>query len=885
MSSALDNLRGENGEERGQRVAIVLVGEEEAFIDLFQHFPPRRYPLIFARDLGEALEFCEAQRPPLLILPLAAASDESQLLRALRRLRALEVRVIGLTREQLPSEPLAKLFTCVHDASDTPALLRSTAALLGERRAAPRASMEVELSLAGHGKAMATVISGRSLFVPGVLSVRTGQLVQLRIEASHARLQCWASVVRVDAGEAKGSGAVLGIAEKDRDVRAYLEGLVRGVLLLEHAELANVDPKAALPQNMGHRLVERLTQQISTLRTRLESQVALTEALTARLDAIAAAEAKTVKWKDVRPVLVEKWSAQRELIKKLVAKVDAVVTDQRAAERLQETLAREHELEERLEEQASMIDALQRRVNELQGASEEPHDLLVAQEVRSQLDGRLKDQTRVINELSARIELLALRGTHNSEVDRLRKALEDQSVQLASLSLRLDDICDQIRVGEVDHDALARLRADVEWRQQGVRALRMPVDRLEGAAYEEDIPTAQRPESYASHLFLLDAGGGPRAGPPSPAHDEAPDDEITETTGEPSLSDLGPQLVFPESLAASAGAPRDARAGRSSALGRSGRDEEADSAVRAGTSGVDSYLREIEARVPRADFAPAEPERATLPGAASRELAPRLGPRPSGGSALVRHSWWIYATVAVAGVAAGVLSFLAIRSGAVGDPVNGPFAEPIELAPEPSGAAIVPIAVVSGGGPDAALGAADAGAADRALDGAAEPDGALAGVDAHGETDGQAHRTAEAAAPGRSIRAIASRSARSRSSRARDARKAQLKRARRLLREGDYARARQVLTLALKLADEPRVRRLLARAHQLAGEPWPAIHHLRRSLELAPGGASAQQHTLLGLLYLQVAQPRKACESFDAALATRPDYDPALRQRAKNCPQ
>lgn len=110
-----------------------------------------------------------------------------------------------------------------------------------------------------------------------------------------------------------------------------------------------------------------------------------------------------------------------------------------------------------------------------------------------------------------------------------------------------------------------------------------------------------------------------------------------------------------------------------------------------------------------------------------------------------------------------------------------------------------------------------------------------------------------------------------------------MKRAARLIHRGQYKRARKQLTLALRSSDDYRVRRLLCRSHEAAGELWPAIHHLQQAIERAPARLRSSMRNRLGLLYARVGKRSRACQSFTAVLKTRPNDSRAKKYRALYC--
>ncbi len=104
--------------------------------------------------------------------------------------------------------------------------------------------------------------------------------------------------------------------------------------------------------------------------------------------------------------------------------------------------------------------------------------------------------------------------------------------------------------------------------------------------------------------------------------------------------------------------------------------------------------------------------------------------------------------------------------------------------------------------------------------------------------------------------------------------------ARRLLDGGRPKRARDHLVQALQLGDGRRVRELLSRSHEEAGELGPAIHHLEKAVTMR-GGRRLQLH--LGHLYLRAGKTRQACASFKVARRVAPEDTQIADLITKHC--
>jgi hypothetical protein len=121
--------------------------------------------------------------------------------------------------------------------------------------------------------------------------------------------------------------------------------------------------------------------------------------------------------------------------------------------------------------------------------------------------------------------------------------------------------------------------------------------------------------------------------------------------------------------------------------------------------------------------------------------------------------------------------------------------------------------------------------------------------------------------------------------RRRRARAILLKRAAGLIRKKQHAEAREALTKALELKEDYRVRELMAWNHDQAGELWPAAHHLKKAIALAPAPVRVRLNDRLGLVMLKLGKKAQACEAFKAAVAASPGPEgiPATLRLEKHC--
>lgn len=804
------------------QVAVVLVGEEDLFLDLLQRFPARRYPVVFANDLKEAGDRFKLYHPQVLIVPAGSGIDVPATAEVVRTARRRDTKVIGLGKvDELPAD-LAELLDEVTPEGDVNALLEAVAAALRERRIAPRANIDVLLTISGLGDLRATVISGRSLFVPTDSPLKTGRMAQIDVDAGSARLRCWARVVRVGEGEQGQHGMVLGIGEREHAIRAFLDGLVRGALLLERAEVGSQDPVSELPDSVSDRLEQRVQQEVTGLRARLESQVALTEALNSRLDSLVQSEEHSVKWKDVRPVLVKKWSAQREVIKTLIERVNKLTATQRAASKLQGALETEEGLHRKLEEQEALIETLRARIDQVIDGAHATTDKPVADDPASasmgkaqqRLEQTLSAQGNLVESLAERVEVLASRGLPAREIGQAQKTLDDHAAQIASLTLRLDELRDQLRMGQADQQQVSGLQEQANRGQENLeQQLKDPLGSLEIGQW------APMPQL-----------GGATNG--SDAVDPSPDAQTVKASALPQESTQVDHTPSPVPLPAEVPPPAAAS--------------------------------------PDAGDSTFEP--------ATEAMDPLMTNR---GGSLGRMPKWLYLLAPIAGALLGLGVFGALRvSGVIGGS-SGPV---VAKAGQGDAAAkrgdtgvsadVGAVVVKSPGPKDARV--ADAGSA-------VKPPDEVVGA-AESAPDGGVVADTSAKQPPRTTKRQRRQAERRRAAAARRVkRKRYMRLGKQSMARRRYRESRRYLTTALKLKDDYRVRRLLARSHEMVGELWAASHHLKRCIALSPARLRPKRYDELGKIYAKLGKKALACHNFRSAVRLRPSFSRAQAHVHQYC--
>lgn len=808
-----------------EEVAILLVEAEQFFLDLLQRFPPREYPVVFAPTLAEATETLQQIVPKLLLLPLSEKDAPREALIAAAKKAG--VRILGVGDA---NSPLAEQVDGVA-ADDSDAVLQAVNAVLKERRSSPRAKVAVPVTLDKVGELTASVISGRSLFVPTTAPMRAGRMVQVTITAGATTMRCWANVLRVqgpDEDNAEEAGVVLGVPEREKAIRAYLEGLVRGAMLIEHVDAGGAAPEGQLTGNTQ--------REISVLRETIHSQTTLTDALNDRIDQLVADEARNVKWKDVRPVLARKLSAQSEMIQELLQRVDSLTGEEGAEPSgLREALETQHTLQQRVETQQFLIEDLRARLDAVNKANTQQREL----------QATVSRQAQLLALLATRIEQLEggeVRGVDSRAAPAAQ--FNQLAARLAHLSVRVEELQDEIRLGVATSQRLAALKQEAD----------ESAKEIEEQLWDTSAPWAQVSDDEPTVP-------GTVVDPFIPVIEPAPIGEFsTEAT-----ADFSPQVAAAAMETREVVQQQDSFAEEPETAKHlevvsqpSGPSDEAPLAAPQRTlepslmPSLDA-VEQLEFAAPAASSLPAPRIRAAAP----QDEIPRRIP-----------SWIIVASVFVVVAGIGLLLFFWL---VVKDPPSKTSAAKTDghsairqtnldasqnLPPDLHEAVSI------------STGEIDAGH-DAAIDNGVD-DGVDVGVD-----DGVPGNTIDAA-----VRPPAKRA---RPASARQRRRRLIRTASRLLRRGKAAKARPYLTKALKVSDDYIVRWLLARSHERSGENWAAIYHLSKAVTKAPRRLKPSRHDRLGSLYVKVGKTAKACAEFRNALSLSPDFGLAKKHLDRYC--
>ncbi len=209
---------------------ILVIGDEELFIEFMGRFSPRDNRLLFASDLTEALGHCRTSQPELFVLPLDRNHQElsSILTEAFR----LDAQVLGLSSNGGdPPEYVTRLAS----PGDLEAVYTAAAELLQERRLRPRIRHQLTVDVDGLGSLRSVSLNATSIFVATEAPLDPGVQVTISLRVSDGELSGRAEVTRVGIGEDGNLGMVLVVSPDSATLCHFLESLVRQLLQHEHA--------------------------------------------------------------------------------------------------------------------------------------------------------------------------------------------------------------------------------------------------------------------------------------------------------------------------------------------------------------------------------------------------------------------------------------------------------------------------------------------------------------------------------------------------------------------------------------------------------------------------------------------------------------------------
>jgi tetratricopeptide (TPR) repeat protein len=941
------------GKTMGRSVTILVVGDEESFVKFIGHFSPSRYAVLYAKNLDHARKHLQSKQPRLVVL----GTDQAEALAAmLKEAKAQGAALLGIARGK-PSSA-AELLDVIVEAGAADQLVAAANELLKERRRGPRVVVELPVQVEGIGAAEAKVASDHSLFIATDKPLERGKQVKLTIEGSDKPMVCSSRVARVGKGESGHHGMVLEITSAPDACKAYLQGLVHWVTLLEHYQQTAGTESPALPEPITQLLVRRALQA-------LHDSDELPEAIKRRhtpagvvVDgAVSGAEASKG-----HKELEQKLARQQAQIKSLKDQLEGLsqtkdwspVSDGAGDNKKTDDGA-----------SSALVTTLQQQVEQLQQAMTDQ-----ASEVTQKLSSGTEVRGRLIQGLGQLEQRLSAIG---EELSRLQTVGSDHHRQLLASASKVkpqqgEPTPEEIET-EQDEGPTMPSSPQPLWGTPSVLrpALKEDSDRLDlGAAKrgedernDDEIPTAaSEPESLPGISELVNIDTGERLTPESlrqisaaetavsgesampsgpPAPDGAPSaefnsdsDEIGEAfSGKPQSDPLGKlPWAFPEDGsfistfsgvsgdtneprpppgAQPAGAERGGASGAqalaSSEESQEGEYQDEDATTQLTDDALDDLANKSR------DETPLTPEEAALAealqasarateqvatpgerGVATDEIlvaakavaaadrsdqtekgqVNKLGEvssMPVGAPARLK-ALWIAVFIGV-GLMAVLGIVLAIRHSRSSDrpPSTGVVVKPKKATPKVPSASPQDAAARS---PAAASSTADAGVS------------VVTAPTVTGPADAGAVSTdtEPALAPSTKSRAMLRRE---RVAAQKKRLRFCLKRSKKLIRKQKHKEARKLLTVALKISDDYRVRSLMARSHQAAGELWPASHHLQKAASKAPKRLRPGLYNRLGLIYVKLGKRSKACAAFKQAQAARPGDRRASLHISKHC--
>jgi uncharacterized coiled-coil protein SlyX len=888
----------------------MVVGDEALYLALAEHFPAHRYRLIFAEALSDAeARWAEGDAKLLVLCGSVASAPTAAVL--LGHARGAGTKIIAVVN----AGELAPALTAYVDkqlpAANVGAVLAAAREVLEERRALPRAAVNVAVTVGSFGRLSASVISPCSLFIPSETPIDEGVMTQLAVDTGDKQLRGWARVVRVGPGESGERGFVVEVQSKEHQLRDYLGGLVRGALLVGHAREQS---SAAEPNAGAQVLARRLQSEVGELRNTLHAQMVYTDSLRERLDAVQEAGVfGPKKWDAVGAALSRKFAAQGEMIKAVAQRVDALAKEESAREpssdigagqarelvdieELRRAVALHQEMMVRLEEQRTLIDSLAARV-----------ETLLAQQPPSTggsdagLASHVAQQGARIDHLTAVIEALTQRLDRSSSEQPIAPPNAPQPIAPQPTGpLRLPDAPRAETPPNAPQPIAAQPTGPFRVPDAPVAETPPIAPQSTGPFRVSDAPRAETPPNAPQPIAAQPTGpfrlpDAPRAETPP----NAPQPIAAQPTGPFRLPDAPvsetPAAQFSDSTEtdAPAGDQRPHEDCITAEMAAPNFDFEDDTATELPetTGELESLevgqwvsIPDVDVEVAPQDGAiwtrPDRPQPQTPPqDDAAALVAASVSPRPAPpkGTRSAGRVWLIASVllVALAGGSAAVWIFALSpsqtqkereRDGAsetnarapatVGRVSAGAAQHDASTARDISRAGRKPRVVQNQNDTPS-----EGGATQRGIDGRPNP--------APGQADPKANKT-DPATDG--------------SPKAGRARRLKnLGYAARLLNKNQTKSARRLLRKLLAQRDDHRVRWLLARSYQREGQHETAIRHLKSAAFRCPRALRPRRLTQLATLYLKVGERDKACRVIKRALRIKPGYRPARKSKRRAC--
>jgi hypothetical protein len=869
-----------------QFAAILVVGDEEVFSGFLEVFPPGRHAMLFAVDEAETIECLDTGEAFLVVMSVAAVSPK--LSRALRQSRTKGSVVLGLST--------VGSGTMLPDLADwivprdhgVPVVSEAARELLEERRRWPRAAIQLPLKMGPAGAATATVVSARSLFVPTPRTLRMGEQVPLELDVEEGEpFSCVATVVRIGRGDSGQRGVVFAVPDEAAAARGYLDRLVRDALRIEHelqgtvvagteavaAEEGGAGPTAPMAAVGADGAVDQDKAESTPLVDQLKGQI---------------------------------WLLEDEAIRhqaRLAAALACAAKDR-------EELQKQHdEMEQRMRDLQAALEHAQRQAD---GTS--------AADAPAATDGAHAAQPTAGATRPAPLQ------------DRLA-ALRDRIVKTGTTGPHATVTPEPAPAAAPAAPAAPAARSAATNRTvMGFAAVAGATPETIMAAGAAAAAAAASPAAATPAAATTPAAAA-AAAPPHAAGDDV-DWDSTMVDRQPFTAAPAPFLAAPAPTAP-ARAPMAFAPAPVTPAPMPFAPPVVASAPPAPAPTPPFAWPPLAPPPPVAGYPAAPPP---APPYGGQPLAPQAPPYGAyaapaagpGGSAAPpprpvpdfevpideiprRRPVALYVVGGVGAlVVLGLVAFVGLRflrtSPSARSEVAVAAASATDAAPVPAAptAPAVPAAATQPADPSTAATAADAAGPTAALAAAASEDASAAPVAAVG-ADASPAKTAAAAAEaapadagpaavaaGGQVDAAPAPAAKPRVAEAdltaAERRKLKQKERETLLRRGyeliehnQQDKAREALTRALKMGDDPAVRDLLAMSHRRSGELWSAAHHMEKAAAHSRGAAGARRYVALGALYAQLGKKSDACRAYRAALSALPTYGPA-QQQAASCP-
>jgi len=219
---------------------IVVVSDEELFVELMERFSPQTHLVQYADSLTEASGYC-ANSPGLMVVSVDQPSAELDQL--LNNCSLNDVRVLGLYQQAAsPDLPVDR----VAPAGNRGLVCRAAAELLNERRSYPRVPLQLSVEVEGLGRAYSSTASAVSIFIETEAILEAGSQVAIQIPHGAGVVSGAATVVRAGLGDSGNVGMVLAVSGEA--VSAFLRERVREALKAYYEQwMAQAPPQQAEP--------------------------------------------------------------------------------------------------------------------------------------------------------------------------------------------------------------------------------------------------------------------------------------------------------------------------------------------------------------------------------------------------------------------------------------------------------------------------------------------------------------------------------------------------------------------------------------------------------------------------------------------------------------